>query len=59
MCVKDCPATTGGTFADGAQCKDNDKVKCDEAKIYKTINVFDFCIPASQDALSAEEWAGV
>ena len=57
VCIKTCPTESGKTLAEGTDCMGNSKRACSVRTTYKSIDVFDFCIPASKDALSEAEWA--
>lgn len=65
VCVTVCPGTAevaeGSTFAwkKGVNCLGGSDEQCDIHSVYKTINnPLDICLPASVDALSAEEKEG-
>lgn len=51
VCVKECPKVAGVELKDGVNCKSNGKKKCDGLKTYPTRDAFDFCLPASKEAL--------
>lgn len=60
VCVTLCPneKKDKGTWKTGETCLDNEAIKCADAGYYDTIDVFDFCVPTSADALSPDEKAG-
>jgi len=57
VCIKTCPDESNKALVDGTDCSSNAKVACNARTTYKSIDVFDFCIPAGKDALSDAEWA--
>ena len=56
VCVKTCPDESGKTLVEGTDCLGNLQKACNTRTTYKSIDLFDFCIPASKDALSEQEW---
>lgn len=58
VCIKECPTEKGKDLKDGEDCKSNKEIACDKHKTYVTKDVFDFCLPASADALSENEKKG-
>lgn len=58
VCLKTCPKEKGKTLVDGTDCKSNKNYECGKHESYVTRDAFDFCLPASADALKPAEKDG-
>ena len=62
VCIKECPKEKDKVLKSGDNCLDPvaapkaGQPSCALRKTYKTYDVFDYCIPASKDAVSPTEW---